>query len=160
MSKKTFVTIALTLNVIICVTICIIYFNGNGKHSMEKSDQYTSATDKESDSTMSAETTTILEHETTTIDSQTTTNQETTSQIETTLDEQATAPSYTINKTKANISSACNIRDGASVSSNVIGVTKTGEEYRINAMKCDRDWVAIEYNGTIGYISTGYCTLN
>ncbi len=176
MSKKSFVTMALICNLIICVMLCVLYFNGYGEKKRTESESKKETTniaesDVQQDTSKTNENETTLkdkEEETTrkqnhVTEPDTTTESQTTSQPETTTaiggNEQATTPAFVNGKTKAVISSACNVRDDANVSSNVIGVTRTGEEYIINTSKCDNNWIAIEYNGTIGYISTGYCTL-
>lgn len=178
MSKKSFVTIALSINVIICVILCVLYFNGYGERdktdtntfentvNMSNSDIQKDTADNQMNT---AEPETTKEINTTkepdmTKEIETTREPDMTEESETTAihpnrTEETTTPAFVNGKTTAVISGACNVRDSANVSSNVIGVTRTGEEYIINAEKCDSDWIAIVYNGTIGYISTGYCTL-
>ncbi len=202
MSKKNFVTIALSINVIICVILCVLYFNGYGERDKTDTNTFENTRDMansniQKDNTDNQKNTT--ESETTkeinttreqdvTKEIETTKEQDMTKEIETTKElyttgnvdilqesdmteepetttinpnepEETTTPAFVNGKTTAVISSACNVRDSANVSSHVIGVTRTGEEYIINTEKCDNDWIAIVYNGTIGYISTGYCTL-
>lgn len=202
MSKKNFVTIALSLNVIICVILCALYFNGYGEKdradndvkdttgNMAESDipentKGNQQTTDEPDST--EETDAVKEPDTiqkpgttkepvttktqeTTKEAVTTETQETTKEAvttkepETTTDnsqigEQTTVPAFLEGKTTAVITGDCNVRDADDVSGNVTGVARAGQEYVIDRSKSTRYWIALVYNGSIGYIYIEYCTL-
>ena len=214
MSKKNFVTIALSLNVIICVILCALYFNGYGEKdradndvkdttgNMAESDipentkgnQQTTdepdsteetdavkepdtiqkpGTTKEPVTTKTQETTkeaVTTETQETTKEAVTTETQETTKEAvttkepETTTDnsqdgEQTTVPAFLEGKTTAVITGDCNVRDADDVSGNVTGVARAGQEYVIDRSKSTRYWIALVYNGSIGYIYIEYCTL-
>lgn len=201
MSKKNFVTIALSLNVIICVILCALYFNGYGEKdradndvkdttgNMAESDipentKGNQQTTDEPDST--EETDAVKEPDTiqkpgttkepvttktqeTTKEAVTTETQETTKEAvttkepETTTDnsqigEQTTVPAFLEGKTTAVITGDCNVRDADDVSGNVTGVARAGQEYVIDRSKSTRYWIALVYNGSIGYIYIEYCT--
>ncbi|MCI8669453.1 MAG: hypothetical protein HFI34_08055 [Lachnospiraceae bacterium] len=202
MSKKNFVTIALSLNVIICVILCTLYFSGYGENNradneikdttvdmaesgIPENTKGNQETKNEPDS--EEETDTIKEPDTakrpgtdrepvttktqgttkepgTTREPATTGTPGTTTEPETTttdlqIGEQTTVPAFLEGKTTAVITGDCNVRDAADVSSNVTGVTRAGEEYVIDRSKSTKDWIALVYNGSIGYIYIGYCTL-
>ena len=189
MSKKNFVTIALSLNVIICVILCALYFNGYGEKdradndikditgNMAESDipentKGNQQTTDEPDST--EETDAVKEPDTiqkpgTTKEPVTTKTQETTKEAvttkesETTTDnsqigEQTTVPAFLEGKTTAVITGDCNVRDADDVSGNVTGVARAGQEYVIDRSKSTSYWIALVYNGSIGYVYIEYCT--
>ncbi len=201
MSKKNFVTIALSLNVIICVILCALYFNGYGEKdradndikdttgNMAESDipentKGNQQTTDEPDST--EETDAVKEPDTiqkpgttkepvttktqeTTKEAVTTETQETTKEAvttkesETTTDnsqigEQTTVPAFLEGKTTAVITGDCNVRDADDVSGNVTGVARAGQEYVIDRSKSTSYWIALVYNGSIGYVYIEYCT--
>lgn len=208
MSKKNFVTIALSLNVIICAILCVLYFNGYGEKDWSDTDkadttknmaesniqdttkgnQHTMAepdSTEEADSAKETNTTkepgttkksdTVKEPDTTTESGNTkepgtTKTPETTREPVTTKEpesttnnplggEQTTIPEYLEGKTTAVIIGDCNVRDASGVSGNVIGVVRVGEEYVIDRSKSTKDWIALVYNGSFGYIYIDYCTL-
>ena len=189
MSKKNFVTIALSLNVIICVILCALYSNGYGEKdradndikdttgNMAESDipentKGNQQTTDEPDST--EETDAVKEPDTiqkpgTTKEPVTTKTQETTKEAvttkesETTTDnsqigEQTTVPAFLEGKTTAVITGDCNVRDADDVSGNVTGVARAGQEYVIDRSKSTSYWIALVYNGSIGYVYIEYCT--
>ena len=189
MSKKNFVTIALSWNVIICVILCALYFNGYGEKdradndikdttgNMAESDipentKGNQQTTDEPDST--EETDAVKEPDTiqkpgTTKEPVTTKTQETTKEAvttkesETTTDnsqigEQTTVPAFLEGKTTAVITGDCNVRDADDVSGNVTGVARAGQEYVIDRSKSTSYWIALVYNGSIGYVYIEYCT--
>lgn len=190
MSKRNFVTIALSLNVIICIILCMLYFSGYGeKNRADNEIKDTTENMAESGNTENTrgeqqttdepdseeETDTIKEPDTlkkpgtgrepvttktqgTTKEPATTVTQETTT-IDPQTGEQITVPAILTGKTTALITGACNVRDAADVSGNVTGVAKAGEEYVIDRSKSTKDWIALVYNGRIGYIYIEYCTL-
>ena len=201
MSKKNVVTIALSLNVIICVILCALYFNGYGEKDRADNDikdttgnmaesnipentKGNQQTTDEPDST--EETDAVKEPDTiqkpgttkepvttktqeTTKEAVTTETQETTKEAvttkesETTTDnsqigEQTTVPAFLEGKTTAVITGDCNVRDADDVSGNVTGVARAGQEYVIDRSKSTSYWIALVYNGSIGYVYIEYCT--
>ena len=67
-------------------------------------------------------------------------------------------PAYAQGKTSALVNKACNVRERADMSANVIGQTVRGTSYTIDPEKCRDNWVAIVYNGGIGYVGTSFCS--
>lgn len=67
-------------------------------------------------------------------------------------------PAYAQGKTSAVVNKACNVRERADMSANVIGQTVRGTSYTIDPEKCRDNWVAIVYNGGIGYVGTSFCS--
>lgn len=189
MSKKNFVTIALSLNVIICVILCALYFNGYGEKNRAHDDikdttgnmaesnilQNTKENQQTTDEPdFTEETESVKEPDTvkrpgTTMEPVTTKTQETTKEAvttkepETTTDnsqvsEQTTVPAFLEGKTTAVITRDCNVRDADNVSGNVTGVVRAGQEYVIDRSKSTSYWIALVYNGSIGYVYIEYCT--
>ncbi len=189
MSKKNFVTIALSLNVIICVILCALYFNGYGEKdradndikdttgNMAESDipentkgnqQTTDEPDSTEETDAGKEPDTIQKPGTTkepvtTKTQETTKEAVTTKESETTTDnsqigEQTTVPAFLEGKTTAVITGDCNVRDADDVSGNVTGVARAGQEYVIDRSKSTSYWIALVYNGSIGYVYIEYCT--
>lgn len=196
MSKKNFVTIALSLNVIICAILCVLYFNGYGEKDWSDTDkadttrnmaesniqdttkgnQHTMAEPDSTEEADSAKETNTTKEPGTTKKSDTVKEPDTTKTPETTREpvtakepesttnnplggEQTTIPEYLEGKTTAVIIGDCNVRDASGVSGNVIGVVRVGEEYVIDRSKSTKDWIALVYNGSFGYIYIDYCTL-
>lgn len=107
------------------------------------------------------------ESETTKTASETTTGSDATTGTETTTANDAAIegtteapkiPGYAQGKTSAIVNKACNVRERADMSASVIGQTVRGASYTIDPEKCRDNWVAIVYNGGIGYVGTSFCS--
>ncbi len=183
MSKKNFILTALVINLTICLTLCIVLFTdknttkGNNDKTVLENMSSNQTSDNENEFSDD-----ITIHNTTTSDKNTDSGETTSKIVEsqvssetlpstynnnttpmTTIPEETTVPQETaivINGTTALIKSSCNIRSSADVGGNVIGTANAGNSYTIDKAKCSSDWIAIYINaGTVGYISSSFCTI-
>lgn len=182
MNKKSFILIALVINITICITLCVGVFtekdnresgkmNNTGIPEVEKTEETTSAyvesdtseeTVKESPD-ITTENTSKQESQVETSEtvpitynlSIETTTPETTTQIVTTSPQETVV----VNGTTAVVNSSCNIHSVADTGNN-IGVANAGTTYPIDTTKCTPNWVAIILpDGSTGYVASSFCTI-
>lgn len=160
------------MNLTICLTMCVIVFTSKDKKDHETNQQVEETTHlQEKENVVKEETTTKkkVEKESTSNKTETTGDNHSTiiekpaesengnqeQESETTIHEVQNP----VGSSTTRVTSSCNVHTEAEVSSPVVGTTDTSVEYSVDLSKSNDNWVAIVFNGTLGYISAGYCQL-
>ncbi len=176
MSRKNFIITALLINFTICVTLCIVLFtekddnlqeeNTRDNMSVQESEadvdsgQYTGNwSNRESTSDKEDTEDKIVESQVSK-DTQPATYNTSEQESSTGIQETTTLGIYA-GATKAFVNSSCNVRAGADVRSEVIGILNAGGEYRIEPSLCTESWIAVYINDTtVGYIGSSFCSVS